>query len=168
MWSDQCGQRYGVSNWPSLGHMSTFSAERRRPTTVILRTKQESSDSWEEPWALECYFYCSVAQSCLTLCNPLNCSTPGFPVLHHLPEFSQTHVHWVSDAIQPSHPLLSPFPPAFWNVIKGKWKARRQNGRCLLNCTNSSYFISEEALWQLTHASFLGWYMIRSDFQLWI
>ena len=50
---------------------------------------------------------CSVAQSCLTLCQPMDCSTPGFPVLH-LPEFVQTHVHWVSDAIQPSHPLLSP------------------------------------------------------------
>ena len=50
---------------------------------------------------------------CLTLCNPMDCSTPGFPVLHHLPELAQTHVHWVSDAIQPSHPLSSPFPLAF-------------------------------------------------------
>ena len=48
----------------------------------------------------------SVTQSRPTLCNPMNCSTPGFSVLHHLPEFAQTHVHWVSDAIQPSHPLL--------------------------------------------------------------
>ena len=56
---------------------------------------------------------CSVAQSCPTLCNPMDCSMPGFPVLHHFPEFPQTHVHWVSDTIQPSHPLLSPFPPAF-------------------------------------------------------
>ena len=55
---------------------------------------------------------CSVVKLCLTLCNPMNCSTPGFPDLHHL-EFSQTHVPWVSDAIQPSHPLSSPFPPAF-------------------------------------------------------
>ena len=47
------------------------------------------------------------------LCNPMDCSTSGFPVLHHLPEFAQTHVHWVSDAIQPSHPLSFPFPPAF-------------------------------------------------------
>ena len=48
---------------------------------------------------------CSVAKSCLTLCSPMNYSMPGFPVLHHFPEFVQTHVHWVSDAIQPSHPL---------------------------------------------------------------
>ena len=56
--------------------------------------------------------FSSVAQSCLTLCDPMNCSTPGLPVHHQLPEFTQTHVHRVSDAIQPSHPLLSPSPPA--------------------------------------------------------
>ena len=54
----------------------------------------------------------SVAQSCLTLCDPINCSTPSLPVHHKLPEFTETHVHRVSDAIQPSHPLLSPSPPA--------------------------------------------------------
>ena len=54
----------------------------------------------------------SVAQSCPTLCDPMNCSTPGLPVPHQLPEFTQTHVHRVSDAIQPSHPLSSPSPPA--------------------------------------------------------
>ena len=56
--------------------------------------------------------YCfSVAQSCPTLCDPMDCTTPGFPVLHHLREFAQTHVHGVSDAIQPSHPLSSPSLP---------------------------------------------------------
>ena len=54
----------------------------------------------------------SVAQSCLTLCDPMNRSTPGLPVHHQLPEFIQTHVHRVGDAIQPSHPLSSPSPPA--------------------------------------------------------
>ena len=56
--------------------------------------------------------FSSVAQSCLTLCNPMNCSTPGLPVHHQLPEFTQTHVHRVSDAIQPSHPLSSSSAPA--------------------------------------------------------
>ena len=56
--------------------------------------------------------FSSVAQSCLTLWDPMNCSKPGLPVHHHLPEFTQTHVHQVGDAIQPSHPLSSPFPPA--------------------------------------------------------
>ena len=55
----------------------------------------------------------SVAQSCLTLCDPMDSSTPGLPIHHQLPEFTQTHVHWVGDAIQPSHPLSSPSPPAF-------------------------------------------------------
>ena len=58
------------------------------------------------------YCCCSVAKSFLTLCNPMDYSTPNFPVLHCLLEFAQSHVHWVSDAIQPSHPLLSPSPPA--------------------------------------------------------
>ena len=55
--------------------------------------------------------FSSVTQLYLTLCDPMNCSTPGLPVHHQLPEFTQTHVHRVGDAIQPSHPLLSPFPP---------------------------------------------------------
>jgi len=53
-----------------------------------------------------------VIQSRLTLCHPMDCSMPGFPVHHQLPEFTQTHVHQVSDVIQPSHPLSSPSPPA--------------------------------------------------------
>ena len=57
--------------------------------------------------------HCLVTQSCLTVCDPKNRSTLGLPVHHQLPEFTQTHVHRVSDAAQPSHPLLSPSPPAF-------------------------------------------------------
>ena len=62
---------------------------------------------------MNCYQFSSVAQSCPTLFYPMNCSTPGLPVHHQLPEFTQTHVHRVSDAIQPSHPLSSPLllPP---------------------------------------------------------
>ena len=56
--------------------------------------------------------FTSVTQSCPTLCDPMNRSTPGLPVHHQLPEFTQTHVHRVGDAIQPSHPLSSPSPPA--------------------------------------------------------
>ena len=56
--------------------------------------------------------FSSVAQSCPTLCNPMNRSMPGLPVHHQLPEFTQTHVHRVGDAVQPSHPLSSPSPPA--------------------------------------------------------
>ena len=67
-------------------------------------------------WGFGCRHYSvqfsSVAQSCPTLCDPMNRSTPGLPVHHQLPEFTQTHVHRVSDAIQPSHTLSSPSPPA--------------------------------------------------------
>ena len=64
------------------------------------------------------YFYdycccCSVAQSCLTLCDPMDCSMLGFPVLYHVLELAQIHVYWVSDAFQPSHPLSSPSPATF-------------------------------------------------------
>ena len=57
-----------------------------------------------------CIQFSSVTQSCLTLCNPMNCNTPGLPVHHQLPEFTQTHVHRVSDAIQTSHPLMPSSP----------------------------------------------------------
>ena len=57
--------------------------------------------------------FSSVTQSCLTLCDPMDCSTPGFPVYHQLPELAQTHIHQVKGAIQPSHPLSSPSPLAF-------------------------------------------------------
>ena len=60
-----------------------------------------------------CSFILSVTHSCLTLCDPMHCRMPGFPVLHHLLKFTQTHVHRVGDAIQPSYLLLSPPPPAF-------------------------------------------------------
>ena len=60
----------------------------------------------------------SAAQSCLTLCDPMNHSTPGLPVHHQLPEFIQTHVHRLSDAIQPSHPLSSPSPPSNQSLVQ--------------------------------------------------
>ena len=66
-----------------------------------------TSTTWESS-----YMFSSVTQSCPTLCDPMNHSTPGLPVHHQLPESTQTHVHQVNDAIQPSHPLLSPSPPA--------------------------------------------------------
>ena len=72
--------------------------------------KPHPSEQFTSPPPRSC---CLVAQSCPTLCDNMDCSTPGFPVLHHLLEFAQTHVHRVSDAIQPSHPLSSPSPLAF-------------------------------------------------------
>ena len=82
------------------------------------------------PLSLSSVQFSSIAQLCPTLCYPMNCSTPGLPVHHQLPEFTQTHVHWVSDAIQLSHPLSSPSPPAL-NLSQHqgifKWVSSLQN-----------------------------------------
>ena len=73
------------------------------PSKFLLKTRQDV-------WTVQ---FSSVDQSCPALCEPVDCSTPGYPVLHHRLELAHTHVHWVGDAIQPSHPLSSPSPPAF-------------------------------------------------------
>ena len=73
----------------------------------------ESRDLPPGVFQTQSLYFTSVAQSCLTLCDPMSCSMPGLPVHRQLPEFTQTHVHRFSDAIQSSHPLLSPSPPAF-------------------------------------------------------
>ena len=86
----------------------------------------------------------SVTQSCLTLCNPMDCSMPGLPVHHQLLKFTQTHVHWVSDAIQPSHPLLSPSPPAL--------NLSQHQG--LVKWVSSSHQAAKILEFQLQHQSF--------------
>ena len=88
--------------------------------------------------------FSSVAQLCLTRCDPMNHSTPGLPIHHQLPEFTQTHVHWVSDAIQPSHPLSSPSPPAF--------NLSQHQG--LFRWVSSSYQVAKILEFQLQHQSF--------------
>ena len=85
--------------------------------------------------------FSSVAQPCLTLCDPMDCSTPGFPVRHQLPEFTQTHVHWVGDAIQLSHPLSSPSPPTF--------NLSQHQG--LFQGVSSSHQVAKELEFQLQH-----------------
>ena len=92
----------------------------RGDTQVASRLSAEAGWTWVngcEPDSIFSQFcllqFSSVAQSCLTLCNPMDCSTSDFPVHHQLPDFAQTHIHQVSDAIRTSHPLLSPSPPAF-------------------------------------------------------
>ena len=88
--------------------------------------------------------FSSVAQSCLTLCNPMNRSTPGLSVHHQLPESTQTHVHWVDDAIQPSHPLSSPSPPALY--------LSQHQG--LFKWVSSSHQVAKLLEFQLQHQSF--------------
>ena len=86
----------------------------------------------------------SVAQSCPTLCNPINCSIPGHPVHHQLPEFTQTHVHRLSNAIQPSHPLSSPSPPA----------PNPSQHQSLFQWVNFSHEVAKVLQFQLQHHSF--------------
>ena len=101
------------------GCMATHSSilAWRIPWTDWWATVQRVTNSWIRLKQLSTYELLisinSVTQSCLTLCNLMDSSILGFPVLHQLLELAQTHVHWVSDAIQPSHPLLSPSSPAF-------------------------------------------------------
>ena len=83
-------------------------------------------------------------QSCLTLCNPMDCSMPGLPVHHHLLEFTQTHVHRVDDAIQPSHPLSSPSPPA----------PNPSQHQSFFQWVNSSHEVARVLEFQLQHQSF--------------
>ena len=88
--------------------------------------------------------FSSVTQSCLTLCDPMNCRMPGVPVHHQLPEFTQTHGHRVSDAIQPSHPLSSPSPPA----------PNPSQHQGLFQWVNSSHEVAKVLEFQLQHHSF--------------
>ena len=75
--------------------------------------KRSQRKHWKSEAQCFHFQFSSVAKSCLTLCSSMDCSTPGFPVHHQLPELTETHVHWISDVIQPSHPLSSHSPPAF-------------------------------------------------------
>ena len=86
--------------------LRTLLAQQHRKTTQLYTGQRIFNTS------LKKIQFSSVAQLCPTLCNPMNRSTPGLPVHHQLPEFTQTHIHRVSDAIQTSHPLSSPCPPA--------------------------------------------------------
>ena len=106
-------------------HYATWNKSDRRTSTVLDQ-------------------FSSVAQSCLTLCDPMNHSTPGLPVHHQLPEFTQTHVHQVSDAIQPSHPLSSPSPPA----------PNPSQHQSLFQWVNSSHEVAKVLKFQLQHHSF--------------
>ena len=100
--------------------------------------------SWRVKHNFSSVQFSSVPQSCPTLCDPMNCSTPGLPVLHQLPEFTQTHVHRVSDAIQPSHPLSSPSSPA----------PNPSQQQSLFQWVNSSHQVAKVLEFQLQHHPF--------------
>ena len=99
-----------------------------------------------------CCCCCSVSQSCPTLCDSMNCSIPGFAVLHYLSEFAQNHVCWIGDAIQPSHPFLLPSPPAL--------NLSQHQG--LFHWFSSSHRVAKVLELQLQHPSFQS--IFRVDF----
>ena len=123
-------------------------AEAVLPTDSTLGrlTSYQSSSSQ----AFSSVQFSSAAQLCPTLCDPMDCSTPSFPILHHLPELAQTHVHWVGDIIQPSRPLSSPSPPTF--------NLSQQQG--LFKWVSSSHQVVKG--FKLQHQSFQS--IFRTDF----
>ena len=108
------------------------------PFCVFLSVLSQGCSSTRSP------FIGSVTQSCLTLCSPMDCSMPGFPVHHQLPKLAQTHVHWVGDAIQPSHPLLFPSPPIL--------NLSQHQG--LFQWVSCSHQVAKALEFQLQHQSF--------------
>ena len=119
-------------------------ANKRKKTTKPLESERFNLEPSVQ--------FSSVTQSYLTLFDPMDCSMPGLPVLHQLPEPAQTHVHWVSDAIQPSHPLSSPSPPAF--------NLSQHQG--LFQWISSSKQVAKVLEFQLQHQSFQ--WIFRTDF----
>ena len=124
--------QYHNSRVSILRHSALFMVQLSHKTYVCTKTYRWVSRS------------SSVTQLCLTLCKPMDSSTPGLPVHYQLPEFTQTHVHWVVDAIQPSHLLLSPSPPAFnFSQHQGLFK-----------WVSSSHQMAKLLKFQLQHQSF--------------
>ena len=118
------------------------SPRTEKPGGLQSKGSQRVRSDWHTHACL--YQFSSVAQSCPTLWDLMNCSMPGLPVHHQLPEPTQTHVHWVGDAIQPSHPLLSPSPLAL-NLSRHEGLFRR---------VSSSHQVAKLLELQLQHQSF--------------
>ena len=126
----------------TIAHWASLSMGSQRVRTDWANTHSHTHIIKEILYRI--YQFSSVAQSCPTLCNSMNCSTPGLPVRYHLPEPTQTHVHGVGDAIQPSHSLSSPSPPAL-NLSQNQG---------LLKWVSSLHQVAKVLEFQLQHQSF--------------
>ena len=132
---------------------------RLNNTTVSVNSNnkvREKNFTMKKKWRKKVYNEnmpgCSVTRMCLILCDPMDCSTPDFPVHHQLPELAQTHVHQVSDAIQPSHPLSSPSPPTF----------NLSQHQSLFQWVSFSHQVTKVLEFQFQHQSFQ--WIFRTDF----
>ena len=141
--------------WGALGTLTPANREEILPVVSMAGTLQSPARTqWHKTsWVYIMYslvsplsivFSSVVIQSCPTLCDPMNHSMPGLPVHHQLPRFTQTHVHQVSDAIQPSHPLSSPSPPA----------PNPSQHQVLFQWVSSSHEVAKVLEFQLQHQSF--------------
>ena len=128
-----------------------FNMLPRLVITFLARSKRLLISWLQSPSAVISKWKVKVSQSCPTLCNCLNCSTPGFLVLHYLPEFDQIHAHWVDDVIQPSGPLLSPPPALSLSQHQG-----------LFQWVSSSHQVAKILELQLQHQSFQWIFRIDS------
>ena len=132
-------------------------------------------------WSIQ---FSSITQSCLTLCNPMDCSTPGFPVHHQLPELTQTHVHRVADTIQPSHPLSSPSLPSqyqglfqwvssshqvtkYWSFILSISPSNEYSGQFPLGLTGFIPLLSKWLSRVLLNATVQKQQLFGAQFPLW-
>ena len=131
---------------PDIAKSAGVGTEATKPPLVENHCSTWSSMSL----TLACY---SVTQLCLTLCNPMDCSTPCLSVHHQLLEFTQTHVHWISDAIQPSHPLSPPSPPTF--------NLSQHQG--LFKWVSPLHQVSKVLEFQLQHQSLIKWSRLVSS-----
>ena len=144
-------------NTPELIFSSHISIQKCLMWSLILQPEILNENNKQNLFPIECISsvqFNSVTQSCLALCDPRDCSMPGLPVHHQLPEFTQTHVHWVRDAIQTSHPLSSPSYLAFSHF--------QHQG--LFKWVSSLHQVAKVMAFQLQHQSFqwtprtpLGW-----------
>ena len=135
----------------TVAHQAPLSMELSQARTlelVAISSSRGSSQPRDWTWvscrASGFFQFSSVAQSYPTLYDPMDCSTPGFPVHHQLPELTQTHVHWANDAIQLSHPLSSPSPPTF--------NLSQHQG--IFQWVGSSHQVAKVLEFQLQHQSF--------------
>ena len=151
---------YGVAQsrtrlkWLSSSSSSSSLLIRKTPMIVSFKIyfHGDLAFSWVWNFRFAKWSCCSVAKSCPTLCDPVAYSTPGFPVLHYLLDFAKSHVHWVNDAILPSHPLLPPSPPAL--------DVSQHQG--LSQWVGSSYRVANVLALQFQHQSFQ--WIFRVDF----
>ena len=142
------GKLYTVSknktrSWQQLRSWTLIAKFRLKLKKVGKTTRPFRYDLNQIPYDYT-FQFSSIAQSCLTLCTLMNCSMPGLPVRHQLPEFTETHVYWVGDAIQPSHPLSSSSPTAF--------NLSRHQG--LFKWVSSPHQVAKVLEFQLQHQSF--------------